>query len=143
MPATNRPAAEIVKPTTSSLPVLRRWFYHHLASPFPTPSHKLAISQLLGISKKTVEGDMTNWRRRSGFTAICKRFASNDIELMRIIIERIIIGHPFPLPGHAGQREVDEVREAVDRVRRYARGEDEPAGGWLAAVSSSSCGMRR
>ena len=54
---------------------------------------------------------------------------------MRLIIERIIAGHPYPLPGDASAEEMKAVVGEVDKVRRYARGEDVAAGEWLLEVS--------
>lgn len=109
-----------------SLP-LRHWFLSNLAFPYPTPSEKDSIASECGITRAKVDSDMTNWRRRSGWTDMMVRFSGGDREVMREMIEYL---------ESTGRERVGGVEGAVDGVRRYLMGEGPRVEvGWVETVS--------
>lgn len=111
-----------VKPTDH----IREWFLQHLASPYPSAVEKDSLSELSGIPRSKIDSDMTNWRRRAGWTDIKDNWANGSRDAMRLLIERV----------ESGQEKRKGVREAVEKMKAYLeRREEERVGDWVKEVS--------
>ena len=111
-----------------NLDALRLWFLAHLSNPYPTSSEKESLATSAGIPRAKIDSDMTNWRRRAGWTDIKDRWAGGDKARMRRLIEGV----------EHGEEARGEVREEVERMKGYLeRREGEKVGEWVHEVSRS------
>lgn len=105
---------------------LRLWFLDHLANPYPTITEKRELSLVTGIAKNKIDSDMTNWRRRAGWTDIKDTYADRDKVKMQRLIEAV----------QAGKEKRTAVIEAVEKMRAYLeRREEYGVGSWVYSVS--------
>ena len=108
---------------------LRLWFLDHLSDPYPSAEEKDALAILTGLPRNKIDSDMTNWRRRAGWTEVKDKFARGDKHRMKQLIERV----------DEGREQRQEVCEAVERIKVYLeRREEESVGDWVHDVSRSS-----
>lgn len=114
---------------------LRLWFLQNLSNPYPTPYEKEALATAAGCPRSKVDSDLTNWRRRAGWTDIKDRWVNGDKAKMKRLIEDVEGGH----------ERRGEVVEEVERMRGYLeRREEERVGDWVHEVGLlSSAEMRR
>jgi len=114
---------------------LRLWFLQNLSNPYPTPYEKESLATAAGCPRSKVDSDLTNWRRRSGWTDIKDRWAGGDKAKMKRLIEDV----------EGGLERREEVVEEVERMRGYLeRRDQERVGDWVHEVSLlSSAEMRR
>lgn len=104
---------------------LRLWFLQNLSNPYPTPAKKDFLATASGVPRSKVDSDLTNWRRRAGWTDIKDRWAEGDKARMRRLIE----GYEEGLEGR------EEVVEEIERMRGYLeRREEERVGDWVHEV---------
>jgi len=104
---------------------LRLWFLNHLANPYPTPSEKDQLSRLTGIARNKIDSDMTNWRRRAGWTDIKEKWARGSKAEMVALIERV----------EMGEEKRKAVNEAVEKMKAYLeRREEYGVGSWVHQV---------
>lgn len=105
---------------------IREWFLQHLANPYPSAVEKDSLSELSGIPRSKIDSDMTNWRRRAGWTDIKDSWANSSRDAMRVLIEKV----------ESGQEKRKGVREAVEKMKAYLeRREEERVGDWVKEVS--------
>lgn len=105
---------------------IREWFLQHLANPYPSAVEKDSLSELSGIPRSKIDSDMTNWRRRAGWTDIKDNWANGSRDAMRVLIEKV----------ESGQERRKGVREAVEKMKAYLeRREEERVGDWVKEVS--------
>lgn len=105
---------------------LRLWFLDHLSNPYPTITEKKELSLITGIAKNKIDSDMTNWRRRAGWTDIKDTYADRDKMKMKRLIEAV----------ESGKEKRKVVIEAVEKMRAYLeRREEYGVGSWVWSVS--------
>ncbi len=142
-PATSKPhptnskplIPPIASPTRSPNPTdhLRLWFLQNLSNPYPTPAEKDFLATAAGVPRSKIDSDLTNWRRRAGWTDIKDRWAERDKAKMRRLIEGYEEG--------AEMRE--EVVEEIQRMRGYLeRREEERVGDWVHEVGLPLLSLR-
>lgn len=114
---------------------LRLWFLQNLSNPYPTPYEKDSLATAAGCPRSKVDSDLTNWRRRAGWTDIKDRWAGGDKAKMKRLIEDV----------EAENERRGEVVEEVERMRGYLeRREEERVGDWVHEVGLlSSAEIRR
>jgi hypothetical protein len=105
---------------------LRLWFLDNISNPYPTPQEKQYLSEQTGIVRTKIDSDLTNWRRRAGWTDIKDRWCDRDKKKMRELIE-----------GYEMGRETRaEVINAIERMKGYLMKEKENSvGSWIEHVS--------
>jgi hypothetical protein len=80
----------------------------------------------MSVPVSKIEADLTNWRRRAGWTAIFQRRCHNDRAAMAALIGRCMDG---------SERD-PEVRKEVEKVISYLKREEEGrVGEWVHHVS--------
>ena len=105
---------------------LRLWFLEHLASPYPTPNEKDDLSNLTGFARTKIDSDLTNWRRRAGWTELKDTYARGSRKDMQALMERV----------ESGTEQTMAVLDAVEKMRAYLeRREEEKVGEWVKEVS--------
>lgn len=124
-------------PTASAFPMpiprepsdhIREWFLDHLASPFPTFDEKIELSRLTGIARPKIDSDLTNWRRRTGWTDVRNKYGDGDKEKTKEVIERVL----------NGEDDREDLVEAVEKMKSYLKREREfAAGDWIKKVSDA------
>lgn len=102
---------------------LQAWFMANLAHPYPPLSVKRRFASELGISLRNIDTQFTNWRRRSGWSAIKRRWADGSDKAMANLMARYT----------SGDETRTEVRAAIQRMAEYL--EEDTAGQWIANVS--------
>ncbi|WWC62321.1 uncharacterized protein I303_104917 [Kwoniella dejecticola CBS 10117] len=108
---------------------IRTWFLQNLSKPYPTASQKEYLSKKAGITVKKVDSDLTNFRRRSGWTDLMQKFAGGDRDKMKKMIERVA----------AGKEEREEVLERVEGIKDYlGKREEERVGDWVREITALS-----
>jgi hypothetical protein len=112
--------------TTAPDPV-RQYFLTHLSSPYPSPSEKEKLCKKAKITRRKLESDLTNWRRRSDWTDIMNTYCGGDKSAMRTMIACIERGE---------ERDV-ELLERFGRMKAYLEKRDEQAGEWVYQVCSA------
>ncbi|WWC95867.1 hypothetical protein V866_002734 [Kwoniella sp. B9012] len=107
--------------------VVRLWFLNHLSKPYPTLSQKETLATKAGITRNKVDSDLTNFRRRAGWTDLMNRFCGGDRDKMKRLIERV----------ENGREEREEVLKSVQRMKDYlGRKEEERVGDWVREVTA-------
>ena len=105
---------------------LRLWFLQHLAYPYPTPNEKDSLISLTNSTRSKIDSDLTNWRRRAGWTDIKDKFAQKSKDRMRTLIERV----------ESGKECRKDVLDAVEGMKAYLeRRREEKVGDWVHEVS--------
>lgn len=112
---------------------IRQFFIDNIANPYPTASQKDTLCKTANITRKKLESDLTNWRRRSEWTDIMNTYCRGNKELMRHLIEDI----------ESGKDVGEEVMERYERMKGYLEKRDEQAGEWVFQVSSPSSERKR
>ncbi|ORX40295.1 hypothetical protein BD324DRAFT_617207 [Kockovaella imperatae] len=106
---------------------LRFWFLDNLASPYPTPNEKDNLANLLGVDRKKVDSDLTNWRRRAGWTDIKDTYCDKSRVLMKELMERV----------ESGEETDQDILDAVENMKAYLeRREEEKVGDWVHELAS-------
>ncbi|WWD04635.1 hypothetical protein V865_002706 [Kwoniella europaea PYCC6329] len=107
--------------------VVRLWFLNHLSKPYPTLSQKETLATKAGITRNKVDSDLTNFRRRAGWTDLMNRFCGGDRDKMKRLIERV----------ESGREEREEVLKSVQRMKDYlGRKEEGRVGDWVREVTA-------
>ncbi|OCF62260.1 hypothetical protein L486_01928 [Kwoniella mangroviensis CBS 10435] len=107
--------------------VVRLWFLNHLSRPYPTLSQKETLATKAGITRNKVDSDLTNFRRRAGWTDLMNRFCGGDRDKMKRLIERV----------ESGREQREEVLKSVQRMKDYlGRKEEERVGDWVKEVTA-------
>ncbi|WWC70543.1 uncharacterized protein I206_104494 [Kwoniella pini CBS 10737] len=130
------PPTRSTSPTPSDSPsnqkepdhtIVRTWFLQNLQKPYPTQAQKEHLSKKAGITVKKVDSDLTNFRRRSGWTECMQRFCGGDRDKMKKMIERVI----------AGKEERLEVIDSVEGIKDYlGKREEERVGDWVREITA-------
>lgn len=119
--------------TADSLDPVRKYFIDNISNPYPSPSEKDRLCKVAKISRRKLESDLTNWRRRSEWTEIMNTYCNGDKGLMQRMIEDV----------ESGKDVGDEIRGRYDRMRAYLEKRDEQAGEWVAEVRTSPYRCRK
>ena len=115
------------EPENTSAPAdhLRLWFLQNLSNPYPTPAQKEALATHSGAPRSKIDSDLTNWRRRAGWTEIKDRWASGDKAKMKRLVENV----------ESGVEVRAEVSDEIERMRGYLeRKEEQRVGDWVQDV---------
>ena len=125
-----KPAAALplspCKPASGSNDALRLWFLQNLSNPYPTNFQKESFATTSCVPQSKISSDLTNWRRRAGWTDIKDKWAEGDKGKMRVLIEEF----------EAGIERREEVIQEIERMKGYLeRREDERVGAWVHEVS--------
>nr|ACZ51528.1 Sxi1 [Kwoniella heveanensis] len=103
--------------------LIRIWFLHNISYPYPTVSMKEHLASKAGITRAKVDSDLTNFRRRAGWTEIMNEWCGGDRNKMRKLIERVESGK---------EDEDEELVRRVQAVKEYlTRKEEERVGDWV------------
>ncbi|OCF41467.1 hypothetical protein I317_04670 [Kwoniella heveanensis CBS 569] len=103
--------------------LIRIWFLHNISYPYPTVSMKETLASKAGITRAKVDSDLTNFRRRAGWTEIMNEWCGGDRNKMRKLIERVESGQ---------ENEDEELVRRVQGVKEYlTRQEEERVGDWV------------
>ncbi|WVQ80603.1 hypothetical protein IAT38_002708 [Cryptococcus sp. DSM 104549] len=89
--------------------LVRLWFLQNLSYPYPTNAQKDKLASAAGIARSKVDSDLTNYRRRAGWTAILNEWCSGDRDAMRRLIDKV----------EAGKEKRQEVLDAVQGCKDY------------------------
>jgi len=103
---------------------VRQYFLTHLSSPYPTPTEKEKLCKKAKITRRKLESDLTNWRRRSDWTDIMNTYCGGDKGSMKTMISVIECGE---------ERDV-ELLARFGRMKAYLEKRDEQAGEWVYQV---------
>jgi hypothetical protein len=103
---------------------LKAWFIANLACPYPSLSQRQRFASDLGVPVRNINGQFTNWRRRTGWSRIKKEWAGNTHEGMSTLLSRYT----------AGTESRPDVRAAIRRMTQYL--EDDTAGQWINTILS-------
>ncbi|WVW84417.1 hypothetical protein I302_106451 [Kwoniella bestiolae CBS 10118] len=107
--------------------VVRLWFLNHLSRPYPTLSQKETLATKAGITRNKVDSDLTNFRRRAGWTDLMNRFCGGDRDKMKRLVERV----------ENGKETREEVLKSVQRMKDYlGRREEKRVGDWIREVTA-------
>lgn len=117
-----------IQPTNPAPDPVRQYFLTHLASPYPTPSEKEKLCKKAKITRRKLESDLTNWRRRSDWTDIMNTYCGGDKGAMKVMVGCIERGE---------ERDV-ELLERYGRMKAYLEKRDEQAGEWVYQVCPDS-----
>ena len=121
-------SSTITKPSHSDQPPapdpVRQYFLTHLSSPYPTPSEKEKLCKKAKITRRKLESDLTNWRRRSDWTDIMNTYCGGDKSAMRTMISAI----------ERGEERDEELLARFGRMKAYLEKRDEQAGEWVYQV---------
>lgn len=105
---------------------LRHWFLTHLSAPFASPTDKSTLEALTGLTRKSIEEHLTNWRRRSRWTELMHLYGGGSREGMKALIEGV----------ERGEETRADVLERVEGVRAYVEERArERLGDWVKEVS--------
>jgi hypothetical protein len=114
-----------LKPQGPAQDPVRLFFLTHLASPYPTPAEKEKLCKKASITRRKLESDLTNWRRRSDWTDIMNTYCGGDKGAMKRMVGCI----------ERGEEKDGELLERFGRMRAYLEKRDEQAGEWVHQVS--------
>ena len=118
-----------IKPTSAPNDALRLWFLQNLSNPYPTNSQKEALATASSVPHSKISSDLTNWRRRAGWTDIKDKWANGEKGKMRVLMEEF----------EAGNERREIVVHEIEKMKGYLeRREDERVGAWIHEVSGST-----
>nr|ACZ51524.1 Sxi1 [Kwoniella heveanensis] len=121
--SSSRKSSSKNKPQESDHSLIRLWFLHNISYPYPTVSMKETLASKAGITRAKVDSDLTNFRRRAGWTEIMNEWCGGDRNKMRKLIERVESGQEI---------EDEELVRRVQGVKEYlTRQEEERVGDWM------------
>ncbi|WVF69390.1 hypothetical protein IAT40_004166 [Kwoniella sp. CBS 6097] len=107
--------------------LIRLWFLENLSYPYPTVSVKETLAVSAGITRAKVDSDLTNFRRRAGWTEIMNEYCGGDREKMRRLIQRV----------EGGEEDDEELVHRIEGVKEYlTRKEEERVGDWVREVTA-------
>ncbi|TYJ57419.1 hypothetical protein B9479_001959 [Cryptococcus floricola] len=109
--------------------VVRLWFLNNLAYPYPTASQKEKLAVAAGIARGKVDSDLTNFRRRAGWTDILNKWADGNREKMRKLMDRVA----------SGKEKRQEVLMAVEKCQDYlTERETKRVGDWVNEIAKAT-----
>nr|ACZ51520.1 Sxi1 [Kwoniella heveanensis] len=121
--SSSRNSSSKIKSQEPDHSLIRLWFLDNISYPYPTVSMKEHLASKAGITRAKVDSDLTNFRRRAGWTEIMNEWCGGDRNKMRKLIERV----------ESGQEDEDEeLVRRVQAVKEYlTRKEEERVGDWV------------
>lgn len=106
--------------------VVRLWFLDNLAYPYPTAQQKDFLAKTAGIQRSQVDSDLTNYRRRAGWTDIMNVWCGGDRNAMKKLMNRV----------EKGKEQRKKILDAVQGCRDYlTMKENNKVGDWIKEVS--------
>ncbi|EKC98308.1 sexual development regulator [Trichosporon asahii var. asahii CBS 8904] len=87
---------------------LRSWFLSNLAHPFPSRAERQKMASIASTTPRNVESSFTNWRRRSGWSAVRRKWGGQSRTGMRLLIQRYEARSLEP-----------EASDAISKMRSY------------------------
>ncbi|ODN95889.1 hypothetical protein L198_04508 [Cryptococcus wingfieldii CBS 7118] len=116
-------------PPSGDHSVVRLWFLNNLAYPYPTASQKEKLAVAAGIARGKVDSDLTNFRRRAGWTDILNKWADGNREKMRKLMDRVA----------SGKEKRQEVLKAVEKCQDYlTERETKRIGDWVNEIAKAT-----
>jgi hypothetical protein len=86
---------------------------------------KELLATRLGVKKSKIDSDLTNWRRRSGWTEMKDKYCGGDKAMMKSMIEGVESG--------SEQRAI--AVEQVEKMKAYLeKREEKECGSWVTEV---------
>ncbi|OCF30973.1 hypothetical protein I316_07380 [Kwoniella heveanensis BCC8398] len=121
--SSSRNSSSKIKSQEPDHSLIRLWFLDNISYPYPTVSMKEHLASKAGITRAKVDSDLTNFRRRAGWTEIMNEWCGGDRNKMRKLIERVESGK---------EDEDEELVRRVQAVKEYlTRKEEERVGDWV------------
>ncbi|WVR06170.1 hypothetical protein IAU60_003200 [Kwoniella sp. DSM 27419] len=107
--------------------MIRLWFLNNISYPYPTNPIKEQLAEAAGITRAKVDSDLTNFRRRSGWTDLLNKHAGGDRDKMRRLVDRVL----------HGRESKQDVLDRVAGIQEYlGRKEEERVGDWVKEVAA-------
>jgi hypothetical protein len=107
------------------LDAVRLWLLENLHHPFPTSGQKQHLSDITKRAKNNIETDLTNYRRRSGWTEFKNNHCNGNLEKTKSLIWSWM----------SGERVSDAVRKDLEEMKAYVeRKEATKVGDWIDTV---------
>ncbi|WVQ72905.1 hypothetical protein IAR50_002467 [Cryptococcus sp. DSM 104548] len=129
LPAPKPPKSSRPPPPPGDHSVVRLWFLNNLSYPYPTSSQKETLAAAAGIARSKVDSDLTNFRRRAGWTNILNKWADGNREKMRRLMERVA----------SGEEKRQEVLKAVEKCEDYlTEKETKRVGDWVNEIAKAT-----
>ncbi|OWZ45388.1 hypothetical protein C370_02640 [Cryptococcus neoformans A1-35-8] len=114
--------------------VVRLWFLDNLAYPYPTAQQKDFLAKTAGIQRSQVDSDLTNYRRRAGWTDIMNMWCGGDRSAMKKLMERV----------ERGKEQRKKILDAVQGCRDYlTMKENNKIGDWVKEITQNSTSKYR
>lgn len=113
-------------PSQPSHDPVRQFFLTHLSNPYPSPTEKTTLCKAANITRRKLESDLTNWRRRSDWTDMMNTYCGGDKGAMGRMIDAI----------ERGEERDEGLLERFGRMKMYLEKKDEQAGEWVLQVGS-------
>nr|ABR67867.1 SXI1D alpha [Cryptococcus neoformans var. neoformans] len=109
--------------------VVRLWFLDNLAYPYPTAQQKDFLAKTAGIQRSQVDSDLTNYRRRAGWTDIMNVWCGGDRNAMKKLMNRV----------EKGKEQRKKILDAVQGCRDYlTMKENNKVGDWIKEITQNS-----
>lgn len=106
--------------------IVRLWFLNNLAYPYPTTQQKDSLAKYAGMQRSKIDSDLTNYRRRAGWTDIMNVWCGGDRNAMKKLMEKV----------ERGKEQRKEILDAVQRCKDYlTMKENNRVGDWVKEVS--------
>lgn len=102
------PTSGHTPPETDEGNYLRSWFLSNLAHPFPSRAERERMASMTDSTPRNVEASFTNWRRRSGWSTIRRRWGGQSKTGMRSLLKLFEAGVLEP-----------EVSDAITEMQSY------------------------
>ncbi|ODO01403.1 hypothetical protein I350_06222 [Cryptococcus amylolentus CBS 6273] len=116
-------------PPSGDHSVVRLWFLNNLAYPYPSAAQKEKLAIAAGIARNKVDSDLTNFRRRAGWTDILNKWADGNREKMRKLVDRVA----------SGKEKRQEVLKAVEKCQDYlTERETKRVGDWVNEIAKAT-----
>jgi len=108
---------------------VRTWLLQNLHHPFPTPAEKTHLAQISSRPRANIETDLTNYRRRSGWTEFKNKYCKGDTNKARDIIWKWMNGGKVS----------SDMEKDLENMKGYVeRREASKVGGWIETVCPPS-----
>ncbi|ADV24218.1 sexual development regulator [Cryptococcus gattii WM276] len=109
--------------------IVRLWFLNNLAYPYPTAQQKDSLAKYAGMQRGKVDSDLTNYRRRAGWTDIMNMWCGGDRNAMKKLMEKV----------ERGKEQRKEILDAVQGCKDYlTMKESNRVGDWVKEITQNS-----
>ncbi|XAO24795.1 hypothetical protein I312_103601 [Cryptococcus bacillisporus CA1280] len=109
--------------------IVRLWFLNNLAYPYPTTQQKDSLAKYAGMQRSKIDSDLTNYRRRAGWTDIMNVWCGGNRNAMKKLMEKV----------ERGKEQRKEILDAVQRCKDYlTMKENNRVGDWVKEITQNS-----